>query len=99
MITQIPTENFIDEMEIETVTNTACITTVTEETRFESYVKNLDDTSLSQLEIQKAMKSLDLEVATKLLQPQKQNYLKAHRSQFGRAKCFIKARIGKSYLF
>ena len=46
------------------------------------------------------MKNLeDWEVATKLLVPQKQNYLKAYKSQVGCAKSFTKAGIGKTYLF
>ena len=56
MTTQNPTKDFVEEMKVKAVIDTACTKTVVGETWLENYMKNLDDTSLNQVEISESNK-------------------------------------------
>ena len=75
MATQILRKDFVEEMITKAVIDTAYIKTVMGQLKLQSYMKNLEDTLLNQVEISESHKVCKFGVTVaKLLQLQKQNY-------------------------
>ena len=74
MTTQNPTKDFVEEMKVKSVIDTACTKTAAGETWLENYMKNLDDTSLNQVEISESNKISKFGDGRKVIATSKQNY-------------------------
>ena len=89
MTTQNPKKNFVDEMLTKAVIDTACTKTVAGELWLQNYMKNLDDTSLNQVEISESHKVFKFGDGRKVIATSKAKL----PAQIGNTKCFIKAEI------
>ena len=74
MTTQNTRKDFVDEMITKTVIHTACTQIVAGELWLQNYMKNLDDTSLNQVEISESHKILKFGDGCKVIATSKQNY-------------------------
>ena len=87
MTTQYPRKDFVDEMITKVVTDTACTKIVAGELLLQNYMKNLDDTSLNQVEISESHKVFQFSDGRKVVATSKAKL----SAQIGNARCFIKA--------
>ena len=91
MTTQNLTKDFVEENKIKAVIDTACTKTVAGETWLENYMKNLDDTSLNQVEISESNKIFKFGDGRKVIATSKAKL----PARIGNNKCFINAEIVK----
>ena len=87
MATQNPRKDFVKEMVTKTVIDTACTKTVAGQLWLQNYMKNLDETSLSQVETPESHKVLKAGGSQKVIATSKAKLL----AQISNTKCFIKA--------